>query len=85
MCRYVGQRLGLIVATSRRVALAAAKLVTVTYSDPPTGSKPLLTLADAIAAKSFWATPDGFVRSALKFAFDTLSTYVMRATCARVC
>ncbi len=54
---YVGQRLGLVLATSRRVALAAAKLVAVTYTDAPGGAKPVLTLAAAIAAKSFWATP----------------------------
>ena len=82
---YVGQRLGLIVATSRRVALEAAKLVTVTYEDPTNGDKPILTLTDAIAAKSFWSTPDGYdqgiiqcgdVDSALKSAPHTLSGMV---------
>ena len=57
---YVGQRLGVIVATSRRVALEAAKLVQVTYTDPTDGSTPLLTLTDAIAAKSFWSVPTGY-------------------------
>jgi xanthine dehydrogenase/oxidase len=82
---WVGERLALVVATSRRVAFEAAKLVQVTYSDLPDGSKPILTLADSIAAKKYWSLPtdydlglieSGDVESSLKSAPHTLSGIV---------
>jgi xanthine dehydrogenase molybdopterin-binding subunit B len=47
---YVGQPVGVIVANTHEIAEAAAKLVIVAYGP---GSKPILTIPDAIAANSF--------------------------------
>lgn len=46
----VGQTIGLIIAESSAVAIQAAKKVVVTYKDE---QKPILTVSDAVAAKSF--------------------------------
>ncbi|KAL2612676.1 hypothetical protein R1flu_024368 [Riccia fluitans] len=48
---FYGQALGLIVATSKEIADAAAKLVDITYTDQ---KPPVLTIEDAIAANSFF-------------------------------
>jgi len=71
-----GQPLGIIVASSQRVALEAAALVKVTYADVSTS--PILTLDDAIAKQSFFnKTPDtlsvGDADAALKAADVTFS------------
>ena len=51
---FVGQPLGLIVATSREIAEQAALLVTATYED--SDEKPIVTIEDGIAKKSFYST-----------------------------
>eukprot|EP00897_Mesotaenium_endlicherianum_P009379 jgi/Mesen1/846/ME000112S10986 len=48
---YYGQALGVIIADSKKHAEAAAKLVEVAYSDE---QAPILTIADAVAANSFF-------------------------------
>ena len=51
---FVGQPLGLICATSREIAERAALLVTATYED--SDEKPIVTIEDGIAKKSFYST-----------------------------
>lgn len=50
-----GQSIGMILADTRSHAEAGAAAVVVTYGPPPAGSPaaPIITIADAIAAKSF--------------------------------
>jgi len=66
---YNGQAIGLIVATSQGIAIAAAKLVLATYTNvSPT---PILTIAEAIAANSIYpinypVTQEGDVEKGLQ-------------------
>jgi len=48
---YCGQAIGMIVASNQGLAFAAAAAVKVTYKNI---TKPVVTIADAIAAGSFW-------------------------------
>jgi len=51
---YYGQAIGMVIATSQVIANNAAKLVTATYTGVTT---PILSIADAIAANSFFPLP----------------------------
>lgn len=54
LVEYYGQPIGLVVAKSQDDARSATKLVKVTYSNV---KKPILTIEDALAAKSFHNYP----------------------------
>lgn len=49
-----GQSIGLILADTRAHAEAGAAAVVVKYTMPPTGTKPVVTIMDAIAKQSFF-------------------------------
>ena len=78
---FAGQPLGLICAVSREIAERAALLVKTTYDD--SDEKPILTIEDAIAKKSFYSTDyDDYqhVRNSLFFLVFFLSNKKQKKT-----
>jgi xanthine dehydrogenase/oxidase len=78
---YAGQAVGLVIADSFKNGLEAAKKVSITYKDT---QKPILTIADAIAAKSFHPKPfDDFIVGDAESAIAN-AAYQLKGTCFMV-